>query len=858
MTGRIFMLVLLLGCLGNSGFAQAVMPFELKAYLQESGRTEQSVHLFLKGDGAQIKSWLDARGGVFRYTAGNTHVVWVSPGLIPELLAQHFVRSAGFRLHEGVALNDTMRVRNNIDSVHAGYAALHRAYTGKGVVVGIIDTGVDFLHPDFLDSAGNTRVLAVWDQSLPSDPQLTPALYGYGQAWDSTAIRNGQCTQADYAAHGTTVAGCAAGNGNATGTHKGVAPDASLVVVKTHFGLPNWTATVADAVDYIYRIADSLGMPCVINASVGTYLGSHDGRDPAARYIDSLIREKPGRLMVCAAGNSGNWGNYHLSYPVTSDTSFTWFSYLPAGQGVLPYDAVFFEAWADTAAFNQVHIAVGADSDSPYSFRGRTEFYRVADFLNTIHTDTIRNNGNILAIVDFYAELQDDLYLLQVHLKEPDSSQYRFRFMTTGQGTFDIWSTPTLGYSAMFSAGLPSVAQFPDMVNYRTPDSSKILVSSFTCLESVITVGNYHNYVSYTDYAGNVQTLPGTTGQISINSSRGPTRDNRLKPEISASGDLTMSAGPLASLAYMQVNEPWKLSPDGMHMRNGGTSMASPVVAGIGALLLEKCPQSTWADFRQHLIASAKKDVFTGPDPSISYGYGKTDAFRMLLETHYTPLITGEVSICEGAQTTLAVSGSYSSYLWNTGDTTSSIVTALAGIYTVETVNQAGCTSEVAEVSVQVHPLPARPAIDGSAAPVLSTPAVAAAYQWFADNQPISGAQQHTYTVTSAAYYQVSITDTNTCSNISDSLWVNVSAIGEQEGSGGALLFPNPSSGVFYLQLPGEQSGVLQVYNLQGQLVATRHFTRSALIDWDPGLESGTYLLKVNTGEAAYVLRLVR
>jgi hypothetical protein len=82
----------------------------------------------------------------------------------------------------------------------------------------------------------------------------------------------------------------AVGNGRANNTNKGVAPDADIIVVETDFGLPNWTLTIADACDYIFKVADSLGKPAVVNLSLGTYLGSHDGKDPAAEYIDQLFK----------------------------------------------------------------------------------------------------------------------------------------------------------------------------------------------------------------------------------------------------------------------------------------------------------------------------------------------------------------------------------------------------------------------------------------------------------------------------------------------------------------------------------------------------------------------------------------
>ncbi|MBK6527629.1 MAG: S8 family serine peptidase [Crocinitomicaceae bacterium] len=141
------------------------------------------------------------------------------------------------------------------------------------VIIGYVDSGLDYNHADFKNADGTTRVLYYWDQTLGFDASLTPGKYGYGQVWDSTSINNGTCTSLDNNAHGTTVTGAGSGNGLATGTNKGVAPESDIIIVETNFSAPNWTLTVADAVDFIFSMADTLGKPAVVNTSVGDYLG---------------------------------------------------------------------------------------------------------------------------------------------------------------------------------------------------------------------------------------------------------------------------------------------------------------------------------------------------------------------------------------------------------------------------------------------------------------------------------------------------------------------------------------------------------------------------------------------------------
>ena len=191
-----------------------------------------------------------------------------------------------------------------------------------------------------------------------------------------------------------------------------------------------------------------------------------------------------------------NLGNlpFHLGYNVTSDTNFTWFSHNPAINGV------FFEIWSDTLDFNQVSFAFGADQHMPtFDHRGRTAFDQISNRLNVVYRDSIMNGGNRLTYVETYAERVGDKYLLQVYFPNPDSNQYYFSFIATGNGQFDCWSDRLLGVSSMINQGLPSVANYPNIVHYKRPDTLKTIVSSFSCLPSVITVANYANRDRYLD-----------------------------------------------------------------------------------------------------------------------------------------------------------------------------------------------------------------------------------------------------------------------------------------------------------------------------------------------------------------------
>ena len=112
-------------------------------------------------------------------------------------------------------MNNTMRMLSHVDEVHSGQTPLTQSYTGRGVLMGIIDSGLDLNHPDFQDSTNQTRVKYLWDMTLPHSNMFTPAQYGYGQAFTKTQIDAGLAaahTGEDEFGHGSYVAGIAAGN----------------------------------------------------------------------------------------------------------------------------------------------------------------------------------------------------------------------------------------------------------------------------------------------------------------------------------------------------------------------------------------------------------------------------------------------------------------------------------------------------------------------------------------------------------------------------------------------------------------------------------------------------------------------
>jgi subtilisin family serine protease len=602
-------------------------------------------------------------------------------------------------------LADTAIVRHKINLVHQGLG-LDTSYTGKGVVVGIVDQGIDFNHPDFKSSNGKTRVLRYWDHTVNAISPPQP--YGYGTVWDSTAINNGTCTSLEtISAHGTSVSGMAVGNARANSKNKGAAPEADIIVVETDFNLPNWTLSIADACDYIFKVADSLGKPAVINLSLGAYLGSHDGRDPASEYIDSLLDASSGRIVVCAAGNSGNRGKYHVTGIVDQDTSFVWCKNNP-GNTYIGTNKILFDLWTDTSETN-FSFAYGADLPAPsYGLRGRTTFQSLTANMEQLPLyDTIYNAaGNRIACIETYREFVGPNFHMQTLFTQIDSLNYLFRFETVGNGKYDIWGGAWQQLSD-FETVVPAVAAWPTIANYHMPDSLQTIVSSWNCSEKVISVGNITNRNSYIDKNNVTQTATSNPiGQLSPTSSKGPNRLGAMKPDVAASGDISFGSGPLWYLSNPANNS--NIDQGGFHIKNGGTSMASPVVAGSAALYLQKCKGLTYQDFKSDLQLASLADAQTGITPNFGYGYGKLNTHALILLKHQLVTIQGPSGICIGTSVNLSYSSTMVPTIinWSNGSTTNSISTSSSGNFSVSLLDAQGCRTKSPVKNVQLYQLP--------------------------------------------------------------------------------------------------------------------------------------------------------
>ncbi|TXI77102.1 MAG: T9SS type A sorting domain-containing protein [Flavobacteriales bacterium] len=861
--------------LGAAAFGQhkEKMDLQLRHFLDRQVMDDAEVSLFIHGDVQRLQDAVRRHGG--RVTMARPGMVnaRVPVTAVRELAGEQAVHHFEFSLAEGRLMNDSARVKNRVLQVHSGSAPLPQGYDGEGVVMGIIDTGLDTDHPDLRDENGVSRVYRYWDQVPQANPQ-SPAPYGYGTEWTREQLVVGGDGPTDPQGHGTTVTGTAAGNGLANGRHKGVAPKTEIIMVASRMGAPNWAATVADGVKYIFDLAEDLNKPAVINISMGSYGGSHDGKDAAALFIEDLLLARPGRALAAAAGNSNGSFPYHVRTEVGSDTTFTWFqtNMFPAAYNVFDFPNVFFEVWADADDLQDVQFAIGADRVSPsLAFRGHTPFHTVADAMGEVLVVPIVSyDGNTLGTAQYYAQQRGDQVSLQVLIASPDSADHLWRFMSTGDGAFDIWSLTTFTRTAnmigpllaeAWPGGLPfpSAEEYPAMAHYVAPDHQKIIVDSWACLPDVLTVANYCNEVTYTDYFGVERAVDGVERDIALASSAGPTRDGRVKPDVAATGDVTFAAAPLEAIQWIIDNQVgYKVDPGGMHIRDGGTSQASPVVAGIAALYLQKCPGASTSEIAQAVRKSARGDGFTGTVPNPRWGAGKVDAFGALLNN--SKLAVAAAEFCEGQVVEVAYTGEGNGLQWSNGALGNPIQVAASGPVSATSVTASGCLAYSDTVQFTMWPTPPIPTVSADG-PVL-TASEAATYQWWEGGQPIPEATTQEWTALWPGSYHVQVTDAHGCS--AESAPVQVLSVGVHAPVlGGSSLAPNPVRDQLTLTLsPTAIDGArLTVWSADGKLVLQELIgagSQGVFTLPVQALAPGVYLLRVGDEQGQWSQRFVR
>ena len=647
---------------------RSAFPTEAKRHAAISQvRGQEMVDVFITLHNSRNTSRITALGGVIgaRFTGLVTAQVPVAKLQAIAALDEVEQVSIAEMMESNV---DTTRSVTSVNYVAEGLQhGLPANYDGKGVVFGIIDSGIDFNHAAFQDSLGNTRIKCVY---MPADNSGTKVTIDGtvlpGSEFDSTRIAS-LTTDLASSAHGSHTAFI--GAGSHCGQYSGMAPGADIVMCA--LGGKKNDVNIANSLKYITQYAKRVGKPCVISISLGTKQGPHDGTSKLCKIYEEM--GKSDAVICLSAGNLGSYRRYihHKFSGMNTATNPNIGSYVTGTQA--GYTANFaIDTWSRSrSAVGIKYLLIDPDDNSIFYETGIMKAYTYHyigpgmeskrgynAFLSQYFSGkigvwvTTESNGHI----ETYSEVS-----LKPLRSDVKAYKMAVQFYGADGVEFDSWVTSENAYS-----------WHPQVGDYKFVNGSdSCSMNDNVTGKNTISVGNYVGRNRYMSLSGKeMYNSIYPEGSIYVQSSYGIAPNGESYPFVAAPGYFVVSAyngynylaKPSTNTAYSKENPTTGRTDYWGSM--SGTSMSTPTVAGIVALWLQANPQLKVDDVKEIIRKSAYVDDDVRKAP-LQFGAGKINALGGFPEFQYrlTDVISNSrldvdhyYSICDSSLTCARVS----------------------------------------------------------------------------------------------------------------------------------------------------------------------------------------------------------